>query len=113
MSPGHVAYSIAYLDFLGGTWKLVRDFSPATPHLDRLFPFVPVKAGITKDQYTIVRHHRNSVDFVISTVIFKWDPIAQGWEPTKDKHMIGRLDNHPAAVKDRLHRAGLLQKETI
>jgi len=110
MEPGHVAYSVAHLDTPGGKWRLVREFGLATPHLDKLFHFTPMKAGITKNRYAIMRHCRNGVDLALSEIIFEWNPTLRVWLP-KDKHISNRLDLHPAAVKDRLLRAGLITKE--
>ena len=112
MERNHVAYSIVFQAEPDGKHELAKEFGrTTTPTLADLFHHVPMNGGHVLNRYSIVRHRRDDVGRLITETIFRWNPTPRVWTPIVGAQINNRLDMHPAAVKDRLHRCGLIKKE--
>lgn len=112
MTPGHVAYSIAVQEEPDGKVALAKQFGKPTPNLADLFHHVPMDGGHVLHRYSILRHRRDEVVGLVSETLFRWNPTTRVWTAVPGASVVERLDMHPAAVKDRLYRCGLIPKET-
>lgn len=110
MEPGHVAYSIAFQEEPHGKIVLARQFGKPTPSLSSLVRHAPQDGGHIRHRYYILRHYRNHMGEAVSERIGSWNPTTKIWEGGH-AGTLGLLDMHPAAVKDRLYRCGLVKKE--
>lgn len=111
MSQSHVVYSIVVQEEPDSVATRARQFGKPTPDLSSLFRHVPQDGGHVSNRYSILRHHRDEAGGVVSEAIFRWNPTTRVWTPVPGTGVVNRLDMHPAAVKDRLHRCGLIPKE--